>query len=37
MIGCEGIKGKKNFTMYGSICLVQETYKFVPIGIPKKL
>ena len=25
MIGCEGIKGKKNFAMYGSIGLVQET------------
>jgi hypothetical protein len=24
MIGCEGIKGKKNFAMYGSIGLVQE-------------
>jgi hypothetical protein len=23
MIGCEGIKGKKNFAMYGSIDLVQ--------------
>ena len=22
---CEGIKGKKNFAMYGSIGLVQET------------
>jgi hypothetical protein len=25
MIGCEGIKGKKNIAMYGSIGLVQET------------
>jgi hypothetical protein len=30
MIGCEGIKGKKNFAMYGSIDLVQETWKVTP-------
>ena len=32
MIGCEGIKGKKNFALYGSIGLVQEikTWKVTP-------
>jgi hypothetical protein len=32
MIGCEGIKGKANFAMYGSIGLVQEikTWKVTP-------
>ena len=29
MIGCEGIKGKK-IAMYGSIGLVQETWKVTP-------
>jgi hypothetical protein len=30
MIGCEEMKGKQNYAMYGSIGLMQETWKVTP-------